>query len=231
MVALIAIAGFWGYNSYFKPDPKVQQQLKSQFGADFFNVSVDQTGTADAGAANNSNSKVNTANGKTVAGESGKGGTPSESSQNQNQSNQVQSGQIQNASEKLAAEASTSGNNNAAANSITQDEIVQKYMPKINGLQNIALSRLDALYSAAIQEYRQDKNNGTLNRSQLAQKYIQAGTMLEGSVDGQFNKILNSLQAELVANHFPTDEVNVIKNEYEKAKSQRRAQLLSKALK
>jgi len=95
-------------------------------------------------------------------------------------------------------------------------------------LQSVAMSRVDTLYSAAVQEYVQSSKAGTLNRSELIQKYIQAGTRLEASLDSQFYSTLNAMQAELIANNLPTDLVGVNKSEYEKAKSSKRSQLLAK---
>lgn len=126
---------------------------------------------------------------------------------------------------------STPVDENIDAKPITPDEIDNKYKPQFNYLQNVALSRLDTLYSAAIQEYVQSSKAGTLNRSELAQKYIQAGTLLEANVDGQFYSTLNAMQAELIANNLPTDIVDVHKLEYEKAKSAKRSQLLAKVRK
>ncbi|KLU60276.1 hypothetical protein CEB3_c31270 [Peptococcaceae bacterium CEB3] len=75
---------------------------------------------------------------------------------------------------------------NATAQPLTEAEVVRKYMPEIQSLQSVALSRLDTLYGAAVQEYRQEKATGRVNRAALAQKYIQAGNLLEGNVDGRF---------------------------------------------
>jgi len=36
MVLMLAGAGLWGYNNFFKSDPEIQQQLNNQFGEDFF---------------------------------------------------------------------------------------------------------------------------------------------------------------------------------------------------
>lgn len=90
------------------------------------------------------------------------------------------------------------------------------------------MSRLDTLYSAAIQEYTQSSKAGTLDRSELARKYIQAGNTLEVNLDNQFYTTLNAMQAELMANNLPTDSVGSYKLEYENAKSNKRSQLLAK---
>jgi len=122
-------------------------------------------------------------------------------------------------------------NDTTVVKQITQDEINNQYKPQFNHLQSVALSRLDTLYSAAVQEYVQSSKAGTVNRSALAQKYIQAGTMLEASLDSQFYSVLGAMEAELIANNLPTDLVGVNKREYENAKSAKRSQLLAKVRK
>ena len=92
----------------------------------------------------------------------------------------------------------------------------------------MALSRLDTLYSAAIQDYEQSSQAGTLNRSEFAKKYYQAGSMLEDNVDKQFYSALDAMKAELIANKLPTNIVTTIKKDYEKLKSSKRSQLLAK---
>lgn len=200
MVIFMALVGFWGYNKYFKPNPEIQQQLNNQFGTEFFNIKPNN----DATSADDLKKKID---------------TPTNVSTSQKVKEQEESKDVT---------TSTPVNETIAAKRITQDEINSKYKPQFIYLQNVALSRLDTLYSAAIQEYTQRSKAGTLNRSELVQKYIQAGTMLEANVDSQFYSTLNSMQAELMANNLPTDIVGVNKTAYEKAKSSKRSQLMAK---
>ncbi|AFM39507.1 hypothetical protein Desaci_0440 [Desulfosporosinus acidiphilus SJ4] len=209
MILLIGLGGFWGYNKYFRPNQEIQDQLKKQFGNDFF-YSFNLPKATDS----------NIKDGKSKDNQAGQSGTPENISQ--------QTGSEQGGSQSSAPIAG-SGSETITVKGLTQDEIINEYTPKFNYLQNVALSRLETLYSAALQEYKQEKKAGTLNRSVLAEKYIQAGTLLETSVDSQFYSILNAMQSELVANHQPTAIVAVKKNEYEKAKSAERLQLLAKA--
>lgn len=209
MVLVMALIGFWGYNKYFKPDPKIQQQLNNQFGAEFFTSFNDGKVVNNSGAGNNE---------KSVDDLKKKIDSPISVSMQE---------KVKEQDESKTETSSTPVNENIAAKQITQDEISIKYTPQFSYLQNVALSRLDTLYSAAIQEYVQSNKAGTLNRSALVQKYIQAGTMLEASVDSQFYSTLNSMQAELVANNLSTDIVGDIKLKYENAKSNKRSQLLA----
>lgn len=209
VVVCIALVVFWGYNKYFTPDPEVRQQLNSQFGEDFFKFEDEKI----------------VGNSETVNNESSMDGLDKQ--------RDISIIESMPDKEKEQGEGinAASVNDTNVAKKITQDDITNKYKPKFNYLQNVALNRLDTLYSAAIQDYVQSGKAGTLNRSEIVRKYIQAGTMLEGSVDDQFYKILDAMRAELIANNLATDIVGASKMEYEKAKSSRRSQLLAKVLK
>ncbi len=222
MVLFMALVGFWGYNKYFKPDLEIQQQLNNQFGAEFFNSFDDQKVVNNLGAVDNVKS-INDL--KSVDDFKNKIDIPVNESLLKKVNEQEES------NETTSETTSTQVNENIALKRITADEINFKYTPQFNYLQNVALSRLDTLYSTAIQEYLQGSKAGTLNRSELAQKYVQAGTMLEATMDSQFYSTLNAMKTELIANNLATDIVGVIMFEYEKAKSNKRSQLLAKVLK
>lgn len=213
LLLFITLIGFWGYNNYLKPDPNIQQQLSNQFGTDFFNSFEDKI-AKESGPVNTQKFGVDLTQ---------KTDTP----------------KIVSAMERarlpqnttltaLAETASTPAKQANDANPLTQEDINNKYRARFNYLQDMAFSRLDTLSSAARQEFLQNKKAGTLNRSALVRKYIQAGTMLETSMDSEFNHTLSEMQAELAAHNLPTDSVEVYKSEYAKAKSAKRAQLLAK---
>ena len=209
LVLFIALVGFWGYNKYFKPDQEIQQQLNNQFGAEFFNSFKDEPVV--------NNSAVN--NVKSVE----------DIVKKTDSLNFIATlKKVKEPDDGKIVTTPTSANETIVVKEITQDDISNKYKPQFAHLQSVAMSRLDTLYSAAVQEYVQSSKAGTLNRSELIQKYIQAGTRLEASLDSQFYSTLNEMQAELIANNLPTDLVGVNKSEYEKAKSNKRSQLLAK---
>lgn len=159
IVLVMVLVGVWGYNKYFKSNLEIQEQLNNQFGAEFF------TSFDDEKAVNDVKSVDNLSNNKTDI--------PIVGSKPE---------KVKEQEENQIGTTTTPVNENIAAIQITQDEIYIKYKPQFNYLQNVALSRLDTLYSAAIQDYVQRSKAGTVNRSELAQKYIQAGTMLEANV-------------------------------------------------
>ena len=217
MVLVIALVGFWGYDKYIAPDPEIQQQLNDQFGEDFFNSFDDENilNNLEDNIAEGSNSEDD----DSIDNNSEDNVTDDDSSQ------EVNSVKPEPENNDIAE------NQPSTKQQITQNDILDKYKPQFYYLQNLALNRLDTLHSAAVQEYVQNKKDGTLNRSELAQKYIQAGNRLEANVDKSFNSTLNAMKAELIANNLDTNIVDVSKNDYEKAKSNKRSELLDKVLK
>ncbi|MBC2728493.1 hypothetical protein [Desulfosporosinus sp.] len=211
MVLLIAVAGFWGYDKYFKPDLEIQHELTSQFGEDFF------TSFDGLNAENNPGTVGQPINQPKTTDDTNE---INETPDNKPKQTEPEPGTI-------AAPVKQT----TTPKEFTLEEINNKYKSQFSYLQSVALSRLDTLYSAAVQEYAQRKKEGTINRSALAQKYIQAGNMLEANMDRQFSNTLNAMQAELIANNLPTDLIDAIESEYENAKSDKRSQLLSKLTK
>lgn len=218
MLLCVVLGLLWGYNKYFKPDQEIQEQLNNQFGAEFFNTFDDQKVVTSSGAVDNVKSDNNV---KSVDDLAEKIDKPII----------VSKQKMVKAQQESQTDETPVNEENIDVKQITQDDISIKYQPQFSYLQNVALSRLDTLYSAAIEEYVQGRKAGTLNRSELAQKYIQAGTLLEANVDRQFYSTLNAMQAELISNKLPTDIVDVYESEYEKAKSNKRSQLLAKVRK
>lgn len=226
VVLLIALASVWGYDKYFKPNPEMQQELNNQFGEDFFNLSDEDVV--------NSGQLVNKKDDQDVVNS----GQSVHDKEDEDVHNRPSGDDLaKNDSETSISkpepvkDPSTSGDQGVAVKPITQEEINNKYKPRFNHLQNVALSRLDTLYLAAIKEYESRKKAGTLNSSELAKKYIQAATMLESSLDNQFYSTLDAMKAELKANNHPTNIVDSYKSEYEKAKSDMRSLLLAKVRK
>ncbi|KLU60298.1 hypothetical protein CEB3_c31490 [Peptococcaceae bacterium CEB3] len=242
IVVVLAVVGLWGYNTFFRANPQVKQQLYHQFGANFFNTFPDSAGgktAAAVGGVSGQGAGVKPGTGTQSLGSTGSttpsdpsrgaaGGLPTSAGLGSGYpSNAATAGAGPSNSEPATVE---SPGGNATAQPLTEAGVVRKYMPEIQSLQSVALSRLDTLYAAAVQEYRQEKATGRVNRAALAQKYIQAGNLLEGNVDGRFYSILGSMQSELVSDGLPTDQVGVIKREYEAAKAARRSAILGKAL-
>lgn len=202
IVLIIAIVGFWGYNKYLKPDPVIQQQLVEQFGEDFFSFEdvepAGEVGSGDSERKVTSPPQKNSSEGTNMDTDAGI------AKENVDDKNSVP----------------PKGENTEP---VTLEQIDNKYQPQFTHLQNLAVSRLDTLFATAIQEYKE----GTLSRSQLSQKYIQAATTLESNVDSQFYAVLAKMEKELKGNNLATDMVNVYKVNYENAKSDKRAQLFA----
>lgn len=109
-----------------------------------------------------------------------------------------------------------------------QEEIIDKYLPQFEALEGTATGRLQELYNGAVQEYKQQKAQGTLDLKVLVRKYLQASGMLETNIDSKFYSTLNEMKGELQRNNLPTDMVKTISQEYENAKTQKKRELMNR---
>jgi hypothetical protein len=229
IVLAVVLLGLAGYYAMFKPDLELQQELKAEFGEEFFEINYDGRGATDSGSE--------------IADTGGQNVDPAQPDNVPHKDTLVQ--KVVKGIEKMTGGVSktpagrvpelqpapvTAGTDNAGDQAapavLTEAEILGKYEPRFQNLQAQSAGRLETLYAAALAESRAQKANGTFNRKELAHKYIQAGSMLEGAADSQFYSILNDLQAELAANGQPTDIIGEIEREYLSAKSGKRSELL-----
>lgn len=108
------------------------------------------------------------------------------------------------------------------------ESIIENYEPTFNALEDQALDRLDSLLSTALDEYYQQERNGTLDRFVLTNKYIQAGRILENSVDERFYELLEKMEDELTRKGYPTDITGEIEDTYQSAKDEKKRELLDR---
>jgi len=108
------------------------------------------------------------------------------------------------------------------------DSIIAKYEPVFTALQNTALERLEELYQAAVAEYREESTAGTYNRFRLTTKYLQAGRLLESSVNDAFYKLLNAMEKELISNNLPVTIVTELDDAYKQAKQEKKEELFGR---
>lgn len=111
----------------------------------------------------------------------------------------------------------------------TLEEVIAKYEPVFMSLQDTALERLEELYQSAAAEYRSEKTAGTLDRFQLTNKYLQAGRLLEKTVDEAFYSLLEGMEKELKSKNLPTFIVTDIEAEYIEAKEEKKESLFKRA--
>lgn len=221
----VVLLGLAGYYALFKPDLELQQELKAEFGEEFFELNDTGSATAVSGSKNDDIAQPDnvpqkdTLVQKVVKGiEKMTGGV-----------SKTQAGRAPEIQPAPVAAGPGNAGNQAAPIALTQVEILGKYEPRFQNLQAQSAGRLETLYAASLAEGRAQKANGTFDRQELARKYIQAGSMLENAADSQFYSILNDLQAELVANGQPTDITGEIESQYLSAKSGKRSELLGRA--
>ena len=118
------------------------------------------------------------------------------------------------------------GDLSPAENGNDLDSIVANYSPAFESLQDQAMNRLDDLLATALEEYYAQERAGTVDRFKLTNKYIQAGRILENNVDATFYSLLDEMKAELERNNLPLARATEISDTYEKAKADKKRELL-----
>ena len=108
------------------------------------------------------------------------------------------------------------------------ENIVARYEPLFKNLEDTATERLEKLYQAAVEEYEEQKKSGTFDRFKLTNKYINAGRLLENSVDESFYMMLDQMRTELNRKDLPTEVVLEIEEAYIEAKDQKKQELFSR---
>lgn len=108
------------------------------------------------------------------------------------------------------------------------ESIVEAYEPAFEELEARSLERLESLYQSALEEYRDQEKDGTVDRFVLTSKYIQAGRMLEKNVDETFYDLLAEMEATLIQGGHSTDIIADIEATYEQAKAEKKRQLMQK---
>lgn len=218
IIIVLALLGWWGYNTWLRPDPSVREQLAEQFGDDFFipgsadplPASENKTSPGDSSITENF-----------LAGREG------------NRDTQIKEGSLADESpleyEKSAPQTAESIDDRIPALQITETDIINKYAPKFSALEQFTNSRLDQIYAAAEQEYGEQSRAGTLNHAAWTQKYLQACLKLQDSVNPQFYGLVNEMEAELKGNNLSTDVIADIKQEYTASKYQKIKELLARA--
>jgi len=108
------------------------------------------------------------------------------------------------------------------------EDVIEKYQPRFETLEDRAIERLEELFQAALTEYEEQRRRGTLNRFQFTNKYIQAGQLLEQRVDASFYDLLGRMENELNRNELPTEIIAEVEETYIKAKQQKKEELFTR---
>lgn len=118
---------------------------------------------------------------------------------------------------------------NGSSQLISAEAIIQKYAPEFQALEQVSNSSLETIYSAAVSEYVQHANAGTLDHAAWTRKYLQACLILQANIDTRFNSTLSALETELKANQQSTQIISEIKKEYSAAKRKKVTELVDRA--
>lgn len=204
-VIILGGAAIWIYNAFFTYDPVVERQLQEQFGEEFFNIDTDKLFPV-----RDDKPSVNPPDDETSENHE----TPADNSPT---SPPGDTGTVTNPKPKPKPEPPA----------ITEEFILAKHEPKFLALEQLALERLEILFNAGKAEYIEHVENGTLDRFELANKYIQAGRTLERGIDAMFYSLLEELRQDLLSHNLSTAITKTIESDYKKQKDARRRSFLS----
>jgi len=111
-------------------------------------------------------------------------------------------------------------------------EIETRYFAAFENIEAEASAEIDGLIEEAKSEYfSMDEEDRDISiKLSLAQKYLKAGNELEDKVDNVFNAALESFRKELIDAGIDDSAANEAESEYKARKSERRKELLSKAM-
>ena len=219
VIIVLVLLGLWGYNTWFRPDPSVREQLAEQFGDDFF-----APGSLDSLPATEKSlsTGVGSITESFLAGREINHYTPIDNGSLTDKPLPLEG-------DKSAPQVAVSIDDKKTAPQITEKTIIDKYAPKFSAIEQFTNSRLDQIYAAAEQEYGEQSRAGTLNHAAWTQKYLQACLKLQDSVNPQFYGLVNEMEAELKANNLSTNVIDEIKQEYTAGKYQKIKELLARA--
>ncbi len=96
--------------------------------------------------------------------------------------------------------------------------IFNKYALRFEALKQLANERLNILAVKALEEYKQVKPVGKLNKLEFANKYYTAMSYLQENLDRSFNSELDNMKSELEAAGFSTQIVEELRIEYKDSK-------------
>ena len=112
-----------------------------------------------------------------------------------------------------------------------EDEILARYESRFRELENLAVSSLEDLFEEAVEDYKKQKKEGSVDRLTFTNKYIQKGRELEKTYDAAFYIMLADLEAALIKNGHSTDITAEIEKAYNEAKKEMKQELFSRLLK
>lgn len=101
--------------------------------------------------------------------------------------------------------------------------IIDNYNGRLEGLQSSFQADINGLVSSAMDDYK----SGSYSKSQLASKYLSAGSQLESASDKRFNALIQEMEGELESNGFDKEIVDEISIYYSNFKNAEKRAIIS----
>lgn len=224
LLVILLVAGTWGYNYYLRPDPELQRQLEEDFGADFF-YTFDLDLDSEGGEGGNGLPV-----GDPGAGDNSPGGDQGGQSPGQGEG-EGEPPEGENGGDRDGGREGDQGEGEGGIpreGQVTEQQVLDKYMPRIKSLEKQSLDRLETLFDSALRDMQEQSQDGSINRLELARRYYQAASKLEKSVDKIFDELLEDMKAELEGHGLPTGVIKEARKEYNSAKAKKKSELLAR---
>lgn len=110
------------------------------------------------------------------------------------------------------------------AERVTVEDIVNKYEPKFQALEDQVAAELTALFNAASKEYEQGSGS-PLFQLQLINKYTREIQRVEDRADAAFYSLLDQMNDELISHGLSTNVIAEIEEDYKKDKQAMKREL------
>ena len=130
-----------------------------------------------------------------------------------------------------SSETDASTGNTNSTNETTVTTIKEKYRPALEGLEEQADVKVNALIVRAKKEYVEKQANGEkIDLGYFYNKYMAAAKDLESNTDKVFDAVLSAVEKDLAENGFDKTEAKAMEKEYEARKKARRDSIMKKVV-
>lgn len=140
------------------------------------------------------------------------------------------SNNVTNDTNKSSGTDASTGSTNST-NETTVTTLKEKYRPALEGLEEQADVKVNALIVRAKKEYVEKQANGEkIDLGYFYNKYMAAAKDLESNTDKVFDAVLGAVEKDLAANGFDKAEAKAMEEEYEAKKKARRDSIMKRVV-
>ncbi|MEK4523129.1 hypothetical protein MKX96_15990 [Psychrobacillus sp. FSL W7-1493] len=227
LVLIIAGGSYLLYMFKFKEYDVADEEVKQIVEKEPYKVDLPGGGTIFM----DENGEVVEEEGISTNGESGSEAVADGNSETKNGNGESSnSNNVKNDTNK-SSETDASTGSTTASNEMTVTTIKEKYRPALEGLEEQADVKVNALIVRAKKEYVEKQANGEkIDLGYFYNKYMAAAKDLESNTDKVFDAVLGAVEKDLAANGFDKAEAKAMEEEYEAKKKARRDSIMKRVV-